>query len=296
VLRDGVEIRLTPKEFELLSLLARNHDRVLTHRAILKAIWAPNAVEQPEHLWTLVAQLRRKIESDPADPKLLLSEPWVGYRFASGRSWSNTRANFNTDRANFRLNQHLQQLFRDFSARLWVAIPMLSFMDGTTSSVVSVQRDLTVNVIATTYEGTRAALQRARRLVFGMSARIVVLVPITDTEATDPFLQRGRHPRIVETRALLAGMNLRAQVLACVCRRPADLAPAMLSPVSPVVVGGPDGKFWPSGEQWLAWRLMWGGYPVVFVAEATESVRERVSVSGAERGGWFHRLSARLHR
>ena len=86
VLRQETEIRLTPKEFELLSLLARNHDRVLTHRAILKAIWGPNAVEQTEHLWTLVAQVRRKIEPDPARPKYLLSEPWVGYRFATGES------------------------------------------------------------------------------------------------------------------------------------------------------------------------------------------------------------------
>ena len=77
------EIRLTPKEFELLSLLARNHDRVLTHRAILKAVWGGNAVEQPEHLWTLVAQLRKKIELDPATPRYLISEPWVGYRLAS---------------------------------------------------------------------------------------------------------------------------------------------------------------------------------------------------------------------
>ena len=83
VVRDETEIRLTPKEFELLSLLARNHDRVLTHRAILKAVWGPNAVEQPEHLWTLVAQLRKKIEPDPANPKYLLSEPWVGYRFVT---------------------------------------------------------------------------------------------------------------------------------------------------------------------------------------------------------------------
>lgn len=83
VLRDDTEIRLTPKEFELLSLLAHNHDRVLTHRAILKAVWGPNAVEQPEHLWTLVAQLRKKIEPDPAKPKFLLSEPWVGYRFVT---------------------------------------------------------------------------------------------------------------------------------------------------------------------------------------------------------------------
>jgi two-component system, OmpR family, KDP operon response regulator KdpE len=83
VVRDDTDIRLTPKEFELLSLLARNHDRVLTHRAILKEVWGPNAVEQPEHLWTLVAQLRRKIEPDPSTPKYLLSEPWVGYRLVT---------------------------------------------------------------------------------------------------------------------------------------------------------------------------------------------------------------------
>ncbi len=79
----GEELRLTPKELELLSLLARNHDRVLTHRAILKAIWGPNAVDQPEHLWALVAQLRKKIEPDPSAPRYLVSEPWVGYRFVS---------------------------------------------------------------------------------------------------------------------------------------------------------------------------------------------------------------------
>ena len=83
VVRGEVEIRLTPKEFELLSLLARNHDRVLTHRAILKAIWGANAVDQPEHLWTLVGQLRKKIEPDPATPRYLVSEPWVGYRFVT---------------------------------------------------------------------------------------------------------------------------------------------------------------------------------------------------------------------
>ena len=84
VLRGNDEIRLTPKELDLLTLLVRNRDRVLTHRAILKAIWGANAVEQPEHLWTLVAQLRRKIEPDLSNPRYLLSEPWVGYRFASG--------------------------------------------------------------------------------------------------------------------------------------------------------------------------------------------------------------------
>ncbi len=87
VQRSDDEIRLTPKEFELLSLLARNHDRVLTHRAILKAVWGPNAVDQPEHLWALVAQLRKKIEPNPAAPKYLLSEPWVGYRFSTSEPY-----------------------------------------------------------------------------------------------------------------------------------------------------------------------------------------------------------------
>jgi len=85
VLRGADEIRLTPKEFELLAFMARNPDRVLTHRAILKAVWGPNAVDQPEHLWVLVAQLRKKIEPDPGNPRHLVSEPWVGYRLATDR-------------------------------------------------------------------------------------------------------------------------------------------------------------------------------------------------------------------
>jgi two-component system KDP operon response regulator KdpE len=82
-LRGDDEIRLTPKEFELLELLARNADRVLTSRAILKAIWGPHAVNEPEHLWVLMAQLRKKIEPDPSKPRYLVSEPWVGYRLAT---------------------------------------------------------------------------------------------------------------------------------------------------------------------------------------------------------------------
>jgi two-component system, OmpR family, KDP operon response regulator KdpE len=83
VLRGDEDIRLTPKEFELLELLARNVDRVLTHRTILKSIWGGNAVDQPEHVWVLVAQLRKKIERDPSNPQYLLSEPFVGYRLVS---------------------------------------------------------------------------------------------------------------------------------------------------------------------------------------------------------------------
>jgi two-component system KDP operon response regulator KdpE len=80
VLRAGEEIRLTPKEFELLVFLAQHPGRVLTHRVILKAVWGPNAMDQPEHLRVLVASLRKKIEPDPARPAYVLTEPWVGYR------------------------------------------------------------------------------------------------------------------------------------------------------------------------------------------------------------------------
>ena len=65
VVRDGEEVRLTPKEFELLTFLAQHPGRVLTHRTILKAIWGPNAVDQPEHLRVLVGALRKKIEPNP---------------------------------------------------------------------------------------------------------------------------------------------------------------------------------------------------------------------------------------
>jgi two-component system KDP operon response regulator KdpE len=82
VLRDGQEVRLTPKEFELLAYLAQHPGRVLTHRTILKAIWGPNAGDQPGHLRVLVGSLRKRIESNPSSPRYILTEPWVGYRFA----------------------------------------------------------------------------------------------------------------------------------------------------------------------------------------------------------------------
>jgi two-component system, OmpR family, KDP operon response regulator KdpE len=86
VQRQGEELRLTPKEFDLLALLVSRAGQVVTHRAILKAIWGPNAVDQPEHLRVLVGQLRKKIEPDPSQPRYLLTEPWVGYRFADDAS------------------------------------------------------------------------------------------------------------------------------------------------------------------------------------------------------------------
>ena len=81
VLRESTEIRLTPKEFELLAFLSRHPNRVLTHHTILTTIWGAHAAAQPEHLWVLVGQLRKKLEPDPSRPRYLVSEPWVGYRF-----------------------------------------------------------------------------------------------------------------------------------------------------------------------------------------------------------------------
>ena len=81
VLRGEEEIRLTPKEFELLVFLARHPGKVLTHRTILKAVWGPHAVSEPQYLRVLMASLRKKIETEPGHPKYVLTEPWVGYRF-----------------------------------------------------------------------------------------------------------------------------------------------------------------------------------------------------------------------
>jgi two-component system KDP operon response regulator KdpE len=75
------DVRLTPKEFELLLYLAQRPGRVLTHRAILRAIWGPQSVDQPEHLRVLIGSLRKKIEPNLSTPQYILTEPWVGYRF-----------------------------------------------------------------------------------------------------------------------------------------------------------------------------------------------------------------------
>lgn len=80
--RGDDEIRLTPREFALLSLLVSNSGRVLTHRTIAKRIWGASSTAQHEHLRVLIGQLRRKIERDPERPEYLITEPWVGYRFA----------------------------------------------------------------------------------------------------------------------------------------------------------------------------------------------------------------------
>ena len=81
VLVRGKEVHMTPKELELLVFLANNHGRVITHRALLKAVWGPHSVEQPEYLRVFVGNLRKKVEQDASKPRYILTEPWVGYRF-----------------------------------------------------------------------------------------------------------------------------------------------------------------------------------------------------------------------
>jgi two-component system KDP operon response regulator KdpE len=82
----GEETHLTPKEFDLLLIMARNAGRVLTHKVLLRAVWGPQGDDQPEYLRVLIAQLRKKIDL-PATESYIESEPWVGYRFrASGKT------------------------------------------------------------------------------------------------------------------------------------------------------------------------------------------------------------------
>ena len=82
VARGGAEIKLTPKEFELLSFLSRHAGRIVTHRQILAAVWGAAHVEDTQYLRVYIGQLRQKIEENPDDPKLILTEPGIGYRIS----------------------------------------------------------------------------------------------------------------------------------------------------------------------------------------------------------------------
>jgi len=80
----GREVRLTPKEFEMLVYLARRPGKVINHRALLGAIWGGQSTEQVEYIRVFVGQLRKKLEPDAASPRYIVTEPWVGYRFEPG--------------------------------------------------------------------------------------------------------------------------------------------------------------------------------------------------------------------
>ncbi len=82
ITRDGQEIKLTPKEFELLSFFARHPGKVLTHRQILTAVWGPAHTEDTQYLRVYVGHLRQKIEEKPDDPQVIVTELGIGYRIA----------------------------------------------------------------------------------------------------------------------------------------------------------------------------------------------------------------------
>ncbi len=77
----GNPVRLTPKEFDLLQYLVSNANKPVPHRKLLQTIWGPDYGDEVEYLRVFVSQLRKKIEPEPAKPRYILTEPWVGYRF-----------------------------------------------------------------------------------------------------------------------------------------------------------------------------------------------------------------------
>lgn len=81
VTRSGVDLRLTATEFSLLAVLVRHLGKVMTHAQILKAIWGPNSSEHVQYIRVYIGHLRQKIEADPTQPRLIITEPGVGYRF-----------------------------------------------------------------------------------------------------------------------------------------------------------------------------------------------------------------------
>lgn len=84
VMRGSVELKLTPKEFELLSFLVRNAGRVVTHRQILVAVWGVAHASDTQYLRVYIGQLRQKIEDRVDDPQIILTEPGIGYRISEG--------------------------------------------------------------------------------------------------------------------------------------------------------------------------------------------------------------------
>lgn len=84
VTRDGEELRLTAIEFKLLAYMAANADRVLTHQAMLQHVWGLSEAEHVEYLRVYIGQLRKKIEPNPDEPVVIVTEPGIGYRFRTG--------------------------------------------------------------------------------------------------------------------------------------------------------------------------------------------------------------------
>jgi two-component system KDP operon response regulator KdpE len=86
VTRDGAEIRLTPTEWHIVEVLARNEGRLVTQRQLLREVWGPDYGHETNYLRVFIARLRRKLEPEPARPRYLLTEPGMGYRFERSES------------------------------------------------------------------------------------------------------------------------------------------------------------------------------------------------------------------
>jgi len=82
----GRDVRLTPKEFDLLSYLAKNPGRVITHHTLLSAVWGGNSTQQPEYLHVFINHLRKKLEPEDGSAHYIVTEKWVGYRFEPGEA------------------------------------------------------------------------------------------------------------------------------------------------------------------------------------------------------------------
>jgi two-component system KDP operon response regulator KdpE len=79
----GKDVRLTPKEFDVLRYLVAHAGKPVAHRELLQAVWGPDYGDEPEYLRVFINQVRKKIEANPARPKFIVTEPWVGYRFVA---------------------------------------------------------------------------------------------------------------------------------------------------------------------------------------------------------------------
>jgi len=89
----GQTVHLTPKEFDLLRQLVAGQGKPLSHRRLLQSVWGPDYGDETEYLRVVINQLRKKIEADPAHPRYILTEPWVGYRFEAGQNAPGARSN-----------------------------------------------------------------------------------------------------------------------------------------------------------------------------------------------------------
>jgi len=81
VTRDGAVVKVSPREYDVLARLAQARGKVLTHKDLLTAVWGPAHAHDTQYLRVFVGQLRQKLEADPSTPKMILTEPGIGYRF-----------------------------------------------------------------------------------------------------------------------------------------------------------------------------------------------------------------------